>query len=241
MCTLSWWRDKAAYGVLFNRDESRQRQQALPPALSKKRNTRYLSPLDPDGGGTWMWVNEYGVIGCLLNNYQIKKLTSPNPVSRGRLMNSLVGLKSAELLQPDLAKSDLKSYKGFHLFCMDRHHHLLATWNCDRLEINNQETITRPITSSGYLPHEIVPFRIRLFNDMFPAIMEPSPQELHGFHTFQDPDFPAHSVLMCRPDARTHSLSKIVVDEYCVDFIYHEISDRCLLQPPLSTRLSREI
>ena len=240
MCTLSWWRDKTAYGVLFNRDESRLRQRALPPALLKKRDTRYLSPLDPDGGGTWMWVNEYGVIGCLLNNYQITKLASPNVVSRGRLMNSLVGLKRAELLQSDLARSNLKSYKGFHLFCMDRYNQILATWDCDRLEIQDHEAIARPITSSGYLPHEIVGFRVGLYKDMFSARMEPSPHELHGFHTFQDPDFPAHSVLMCRPDARTHSISKIVVDEHIVDFIYHEISDTCQLQSPLSTKLSRE-
>ena len=240
MCTVSWWRDKTIYGVLFNRDESRLRQPAHPPALFKKTDTRYLSPLDPDGGGTWMWVNENGVIGCLLNNYQITKPTPPDPVSRGRLMNSLVGLRSTELLQTDLAKRDLKSYKGFHLFCMDRYSHKLATWNCDRLEIHNHETITRPITSSGFLPHEIVPFRMRLFQEMFPATMEPLPQELHGFHTFQNPDFPAHSVLMCRPDARTQSISKIVVDESSVSFIYHEVSDTCTLQPPLSTRLSRE-
>ena len=54
MCTLSWWQHELSYGVIFNRDESRTRSPAQPARLRERQNVSYLSPRDPDGGGTWL-------------------------------------------------------------------------------------------------------------------------------------------------------------------------------------------
>jgi len=69
MCTLTWRRgSKETVEVFFNRDEKKTRSRAEPPGERFDANgVRYLSPLDPESGGTWMLVNERGLVVCLLN------------------------------------------------------------------------------------------------------------------------------------------------------------------------------
>ncbi|NIP92410.1 MAG: hypothetical protein GWO24_02620, partial [Akkermansiaceae bacterium] len=70
MCTLTWWRGTAgSYEVFFNRDEKRTRSIADPPRVHERDGVRFLAPLDPDGGGTWMLANDRGLLVCLLNRW----------------------------------------------------------------------------------------------------------------------------------------------------------------------------
>ncbi len=56
MCTLTWRREgKETFEVFFNRDEKKTRSMAEPPReFTNPDGLRFLSPVDPDAGGTWM-------------------------------------------------------------------------------------------------------------------------------------------------------------------------------------------
>jgi len=239
MCTLSWWHQGASYGVFFNRDESRRRTPAEIPCCFEAHGLSYLSPVDPDGGGTWIWVNEDGVISCLLNYYGVKKDPPACPVSRGLLLKSLAGYQDREALLTAVSEADLAKYKGFLLFCMDQRGLGTVIWDCNRLHSVSPGDLKAPITSSGFLPEEIVLYRQNAYASRFAGTDSTSPEELFSYHTFHDPSLPAHSVLMCRPDARTVSLSRIIVDEETVYFSYGAVSEQCQPDPPITSFLKR--
>ncbi|MEM6455145.1 MAG: NRDE family protein, partial [Acidobacteriota bacterium] len=95
MCTATWRAADGGYRLLFNRDERRTRGRAHPPARHRaaRDGTPYLAPTDPDGGGTWLLANAFGVTICLLNGYRLDHDAGPAPAggwrSRGLLVSDL--------------------------------------------------------------------------------------------------------------------------------------------------------
>ena len=246
MCTLSWWQKDdggAAYGVFFNRDESLLRSAARPPAIYRRDGCRYICPVDPDGGGTWIWVNEAGIIGCILNNYSA---TAPihSPVSRGLLLNSLAAHRTVADIEAAVADLDCSRYRGFHLFIFDGRQVLLFDWHGDKLDCRRDGQVELPLTTSGFRPREVVAYRRDLwrrsrqwqqFSGRGGGLDRQGLERFHGCH---DPDFPAYSPLMVRASSRTVSQSRIRVDGERITFDYSEVDDR-KLQPFVATSLNR--
>jgi len=239
VCTMSWWRHDTSYGVIFNRDESRLRSEAQIPSRFELSGVSYLSPVDPEGGGTWIWVNANGVIGCLLNNYNVLKSVPADPVSRGLLLKSLASCKDSESLCRSVSAAILENYRGFSIFAMDRHHHCMVVWNGDKLLLLAQQDVHIPLSSSGFMPEEIISYRTELYRSRFGSSSNPEPEDLLSYHFFHDPELPAHSVLMSRPDARTVSVSQISVEAKSINFSYRAVSERCRLRPHTSCSLNR--
>ena len=80
MCTLTWWRGESGeLEIFFNRDERKTRPVADPPSRFESDGVSFLSPRDPKGGGTWMTVNEYGIVVCLLNKWELEGCSNPLP------------------------------------------------------------------------------------------------------------------------------------------------------------------
>ena len=209
MCTLTWWREDDRYGVRFNRDESVRRSVALPPSIREAEGCRYICPVDPDGGGTWIWVNETGVVACVLNNYTAIENSPAGPISRGILLSSLAPAVSVSGLERRMERVDCGRYRGFFLFGCDGENTVLFSW--DGAALTKQPAPSCPVTTSGFLPAEVTAYRVKQYRDQVTDGSGPLPQKLASYHQTHAPDFPAHSVLMARPDARTVSLSAIVV------------------------------
>src|SRR6266487_3365185 len=103
MCTVSWVQTPEGYHLLCNRDERRSRAVALPPRIQARGWVRFIAPVDPDSGGTWIAVNEFGVSACVLNGANLTRrlpLTSNGstkiPRSRGLLLRDLVWANSTD-------------------------------------------------------------------------------------------------------------------------------------------------
>ncbi len=79
MCTASWSVGEGRLSLFFNRDERKTRSEASPPALLTLDETRLLAALDPDAGGTWLAVNEFGLCVFLLNNYGAEAKRAEEP------------------------------------------------------------------------------------------------------------------------------------------------------------------
>ncbi len=241
MCTLSWWRTNGSYGVLFNRDESIRRLEADPPAVHQKGTCSYLSPTDPDGGGTWIWVNHHGLIGCILNNYSVPDPMQHTPVSRGLLLASLAGHDCLASVEDALTGNiyDFRQYRGFHLFFYEGLHCLLLSWDTIALKNRSGDALQPPITTSGFSPDEVIGYRLDLYHREVIEGPGNHVDNLIRFHRQHDPGRPAHSVLMARAEARTVSQSCIEVGQRQILFSYAAVGPDQRLGQPLISRLDR--
>jgi hypothetical protein len=114
MCTLTWAPEREGYLVAFNRDERRLRPRAQPPRIGEQHGVRFIAPIDPEGGGTWIGVNVYGITLCLLNRYDA--VTAPaQPISRGRLVADLLALAVLGEVTERIPRADLGRYRPFTL------------------------------------------------------------------------------------------------------------------------------
>ena len=114
MCTVSWLVNTGGYQIFFNRDEQRNRGQALAPQGFQEQDTNVLMPIDPDGGGSWISVNDHGLSLCLLNFYQ-GQLPEGALKSRGQLLKSLSSLKTQHDIAATLNNTNLFQYASFTL------------------------------------------------------------------------------------------------------------------------------
>ena len=134
----------------------------------------------------------------------------------------------------------LMSYQAFFLLIMHARSMSLFAWDGARLVVSKDDAIKRPLTTSGYRTKEVTKFRINTFKEICGEDAEPSQRQLACFHSQFHSDFPAHSVLMSRPETRTVSQSQIRVTSELITFSYASVSQQCQLQPADITTLSRE-
>lgn len=119
MCTVGIVaKSDGGYVVGHNRDESRLRSRARPPALDEVEGVSFLAPRDPDGGGTWIAVNDHGVTVCLLNAAESDSSRLPErPASRGMVALELAGAASLDEVGLGLERlgERLRETRSFHL------------------------------------------------------------------------------------------------------------------------------
>jgi uncharacterized protein with NRDE domain len=102
--------------VAANRDEAYDRPSSLPSIQSGK--PRILCATDQQAGGTWLGVNQHGLLVAAANR---PKTTSPlSPKSRGTLCRDLLRANSARQAV-DMALEELSSgqYEGVNYLCAD--------------------------------------------------------------------------------------------------------------------------
>jgi hypothetical protein len=114
MCTVSWLLANDGYQVFFNRDEQKGRALAYSPKYFNEQGVKYLMPVDPVGGGSWIAMNQAGLSVCLLNYYQDKP-TGKDLISRGLLIKSLVSYTSLAKIRHVLQTLSLHRYAAFTL------------------------------------------------------------------------------------------------------------------------------
>ena len=83
MCTLTYLLNDFGDELFFNRDEQRSRLPTIPPKFNQTRNAIY--PVDPQGEGTWLAVNQQGLTLALLNYYQAPFNNTPHIVRTSKL------------------------------------------------------------------------------------------------------------------------------------------------------------
>lgn len=120
MCTVSWLLANDGYQVFFNRDEQKGRALAHPPKYFNDLGVKYLMPVDPVGGGSWIAMNQAGLSLCLLNYYQ-QKPPEKELISRGLLVKSLISHTSLTKIRTALNKLPLQRYAAFTLVVFPSH------------------------------------------------------------------------------------------------------------------------
>jgi hypothetical protein len=212
--------DGPGFRIVCNRDESPKRAPAgLPKWRSIEREgipgARAMWPMDMEAGGTWIAAGEHGLALCLLN------LNLEPPVdlrgakglkSRGLVIPRLLGADSAADAIARLQKSALKSYAPFRLVAVDGHGGRLsigeARWNRKQVETVWHSGPSACFVSSGLGDSKVVS-RLALFEQMVVEGEGSMAERQDDFHRHQWPDRPEVSVMMCRADARTVSVTTV--------------------------------
>lgn len=229
MCTLSWKPLNNGYVLFFNRDESRDRAVARGPSLQQNDGVEFLSPTDGARGGTWLLVNAHGISVALLNNYastQSVKKVNPGLSSRGMLPLECSDCVSVAEAITRIETMPLEHYPPFHLLVAGADEASVLTWNGDACFSETLDASGAMLTTSAFRSKTVAKTRRETFVTLVGDMNDATPSQLRDFHWYEGDDG-ATGIRMSRPDACTHSISRITVsmDEAVVSFQYSPQAD----------------
>lgn len=219
MCTVTWLQEGDCYAVFFNRDELKTRARALPPACKVQNGVSYLAPVDPDGGGTWLGVNQFGLTCGVLNNYGSPDSHGNALRSRGTLVTALLDCFSPFAALTKLRTFLLYNFRPFLLILFaPLQPQILCTWNGNSLHIN--EKVQMPLSSSSFHTQRVVENRRNEFFAFRAQQQFFTKTFLESYHSSHSAKGGAYSVCMHRADASTVSYSHIQVSPAQIIFHY---------------------
>jgi uncharacterized protein with NRDE domain len=238
MCTVTalprsllartWRAEPLLLRVACNRDERLTRHTGLAPTLWKTGPSSVVMPIDPDSGGTWIAVNDMGVVFAILN-------ANPDPIdgpaeaghcghlSRGLIIPSLVSgttvseaLRRAQALRAD-------RYAPFRLLLFDRYQ-LVECWpEAGRIRHRRSFLYGAVMrTSSGLGDAVVARPRRALFNRVLRDPVDPLDAQ-DRFHEHTWPGREEVSVNMRRADARTVSHTIVEVGLHTISMSYRAV------------------
>ncbi|WP_183037595.1 NRDE family protein [Alteromonas sp. BL110] len=224
MCTLSWQKtEDGTTRIYFNRDEQRTRKSALKPQTFLLDGVYCTMPIDPEGQGTWISVNEHGLAVCLLNYYQGEVPQGPL-ISRGLLVKHLASANSYSDVLFRLRRYELERTAPFTLAIFDRDFtgQEIQSWIWDGHNLA-EKRVKPPLVSAALHFEEAYQYRHSLFRLLSKTL--PSHEIGPQFHRSYNKQTPFLSPLMNREDARTVSLTSIFVSKELQDMYYESIEE----------------
>lgn len=206
--------------VVHNRDEQITRAAGLPPTVWTVGSRRALMPIDPQSGGTWVAVNDAGVVFAMMNaNPHLVDVTRAGVVasqaapSRGIIIPSLVESATVSEALARAQQLRVESFAPFRLLLFDRFQ-LVECWPLgDRLR-HRRAFLSSAImrTSSGLGDAVVAGPRRALFQRFFNQ-PDDARDAQDGFHQHRWIGREDVSINMRRSDA--HTVSHTVVEVGC--------------------------
>lgn len=238
----AWTADPLLLRLVCNRDELRTRAEALPPVVQTIGGRRVLMPLDPESGGTWIAVNEQGLVFALLNANPMGQ-TAAEGLSRGGVIPRLVGAGSMSEALACLLDTDAERYRPFRLLMLDASQ-LVECWvEAGRVRYRRaylQGAVMR--TSSSLGDARVEGPRRTLFRRFFRGASHAAAAQ-DAFHDHQWPGREDVSVRMQRADALTVSRAVVEVSAGFATMIYRaaqkDVHARVVLPLAAPTSLTR--
>ncbi len=233
MCTLTIFyseTDTTRFRVGFSRDELRRRPIALPPQVYTAGNSEAIYPLDPQGKGTWLAVNNHGFVLALLNRNRLagdwkEYYFQERPWrSRGTVIPQLVTLDDMEKIRLTVQNLPLDNYMPFRLIVIHREGLMHIQHDSEGLQVqrsNLKENTPLLYASSGLGDGLAEEYRkIKLSEYLKLKSHEPPEVIQDQFHMQRETERPHLSVCMERHDAHTVSYSWLEVTEKSAHFSY---------------------
>jgi hypothetical protein len=128
MCTLIVFRNVfpgRPVVAAANRDERFSRPSA-PPGVTRT-HVRVLAPTDLERGGTWIGVNDRGLLVAITNRDSIPSVRGLG--SRGELVREALACRTTEEAAESVLRRDPGGYNAFHLAIVDRASGVLIVGN----------------------------------------------------------------------------------------------------------------
>jgi hypothetical protein len=140
MCTLTFVPKEKGFLIGMNRDESLNREMALPPRVFTKDGVQAVYPREASGG-TWIACNGSGVLLGLLNWHSAaSELPAEDARSRGTLIPELIGQKDSGGVRSAIAKLDLRKLRPFRLIGVFGSEKIILEWRWDGARLKKLET-----------------------------------------------------------------------------------------------------
>lgn len=217
------------YRLVFNRDEQLTRSTGTDPTIEEHGGIRAILPRDPDSGGTWIAVTEFGLAFAVLNVNPSEEGSgdSSKGKSRGLLIPPLLECVSVDSVARALPAVASEVIKPFRLVVTDGLELLdaLGQNGCVKSEIINLDKSIMK-TSSGLGDDVVEPPRRKQFEFMFGDADANLEEAQEAFHSFRFPDQDEISVDMKRLDACTVSSTVIDVTEHRIQMIHRKSAPR---------------
>jgi uncharacterized protein with NRDE domain len=119
MCSIIIRIDETGTYIAANRDEILRRAWE-PPGAHWPKNPGIIAGRDATAGGTWLGVNQYGVMAAILNRHGSLG-PAPGKRSRGELPLMALAHPSAQTAAAAMADLDASAYRSFNLVIADQH------------------------------------------------------------------------------------------------------------------------
>lgn len=228
MCTLSVLRSKDGLVVTMNRDERRDRPEALELEHGVNGNgVSYVYPVDARTGGSWFGVRADGGIFALLNRYDAAQPRQTR--SRGAIIPRSLRMSKLEEVGAYVLGRDWNDTPPFDLMMMNIRQAHSFCWNGSALGYLSF-TVNTPFfrTSSSERAHNIIPYRKRIFEAFVRSQNNGSvchKDILQRLHLERDESDRERSILMDRPSSHTKSISQAVLTEKSLTYSYYPRSD----------------
>lgn len=222
MCTVSWMYGQEGYELFCNRDERHTRAAALPPRVHQFQDISFISPLDPEGGGSWIGANQFGVTLCLLNAYDTSQEKQTHHISRGRLLWYLMDCQSVSEISRRIERISMHVFRPLTLVALSLSEKAgVFHWNGTDLWINRNGDDERPLISSSFDLDSVQQARRNEWRHLFSEkSKELTASTLRKFHASHAPSPSPYSVCMHRHDARTVSFTHISVNSQSIQMLY---------------------
>jgi hypothetical protein len=137
MCTLTFIAGDASQRIAMNRDERITRGAGKPPERHEVRGTKAIYPSDGEEG-TWIGVNEYGIVLALLNWNDAPGKSEGKTRSRGQIIPVLIASHSIVELCTTLKASKLKGMLPFRLVGVFTSEREIWEWRWDSTHLESQ-------------------------------------------------------------------------------------------------------
>jgi len=224
-----------------NRDELRSRPAALPPQVHRLGMRTAIMPIDPVSGGTWIGVNDAGLVATVLNvNRDVLNGGGRGVRSRGLLVPRLMACSTIDDAQSAAGEFTPEDYPPFRLVLIDAVHLVEVFSDGRALRRERRSLGDRPLlfTSSGLGDARVEGPRRELFEQMFTRDADWTSQQFR-FHRHAWPDRAHLSVCMQREAARTvsHTVIDLAADRAVLTYV-PDAPDRAQPLAPLSLDLS---
>ena len=223
MCTVTVVPHERGVRLFCNRDERRTRLAALPPRIYDLGSRLAVFPVDPQGGGTWIGVNDAGVMVALLNVHRRNHAPEEQPRwSRGLIVRELLHCRSLPHATAVLESLDPHAFEPFKVIIVHEGLVAVATNNATARIRCTRRALEGPLlfTSSSLGDTLVRPPRQRLFQRM---VVRNGAGWLAGqarFHDHQWSRCPEVSIRMERNDALTVSRTRIDVTNDTRQLLY---------------------
>jgi hypothetical protein len=227
MCTISIVTYAGGLRLMSNRDERLDRAIAREPRVVALRERLAAMPCDPAGGGSWIGVNNAGLMAAVLNRYQMPvRGSGAGSTSRGALVPAALACDSIEGALAALRGLDAARFPPFRL--------VLAQAGAIALVAGDTRETTCAVsrlsgpcmfTASSLGDFLVDGPRRRLFD----WLMTDPAAQLRGqalFHRHQWIDKREISVVMRRADAATVSRTTVDVGSRGIVLEYESLEPR---------------
>jgi len=232
MCSFNWQKIDGNIVALFNRDESVIREKAETPCIFNDGKGQFIMAKDPQGQGSWISCNEFGLAFFLLNNYQGKlKANIAKLRSRGLLIRDLASCKTEQEAFDHIKQLDLTQYQAFNLVMLTNSSQLMWLYDGATSQLI-AEPAQQSIFSSGHKQAKDIIKQREQYMQQFESLTESQLESIHRSHEpmlkslinvkkiGSEAGDLSYAFCMHREDACSQSMTKVVLREKDVRLDY---------------------